>query len=88
VFDILVYTEQILNVFDMSNFSLIRDIPFSGKKDEWLIWSEKFLDQAKRSGLKDALLAKVNIPKSGEEINENTEEGKVLMKNADINEIE
>jgi hypothetical protein len=37
--------------------------------------------------IKDALLGKANIPKSDEEINEKTEEGKVLMKNADLNEI-
>jgi hypothetical protein len=29
----------------------------------------------------------VNIPNSDEEINEKTEEGKVLMKNADLNEM-
>jgi hypothetical protein len=55
-------------------------------KGEWPIWSEKFLFKAKTSGLKDMLFGKVNIPKSDEEINENTEEGNVLM-NADINEM-
>jgi hypothetical protein len=45
----------------MSSFSLIQVLPFSGKKDEWPIWSEKFLAKAKRSGFKDMLLVKVNI---------------------------
>jgi hypothetical protein len=33
------------------------------------------------------LLGKFNMPNSNEQINEKTEEGKVLMKNADLNEI-
>jgi hypothetical protein len=33
------------------------------------------------------LLGKVNILKTGEEINENTEEGKVLMNITDLNDI-
>jgi hypothetical protein len=57
---------------------------FSGKKDEWPMWSEKFLSNAKYSGFKDVMLGKVNIPKSDEEINEKTEKVKFLMNNADI----
>jgi hypothetical protein len=85
--DVFVLTEQICKVFDMSDFSLTRVLPFSRKKDEWLIWNEKFLAKDKRSGFKDVLLGKVNIPKSGEEINEKTEEVKALMKNAGLNEM-
>jgi hypothetical protein len=54
----------------MSDFSSIWVLSFSGKKDEWTIWSEKFLAKAKRSGFKDVLLSKVNIPKYYEEMNE------------------
>jgi hypothetical protein len=36
-------------------------------------WSEKFLDNTKRSGLKDVLFGKVDIPNSDEEINEKAE---------------
>jgi hypothetical protein len=46
----------------MSDFSVILVLPFSGDKDEWPIWKEKFHAKAKRSGFKDMLLGKVNIP--------------------------
>jgi hypothetical protein len=71
----------------MSDFRLIRLLPFSEKEDEWPIWIEKFLSKAKSSGFKDVLLGKVNIPKYDEEINQKTEEGKVLMQNADLHEM-
>jgi hypothetical protein len=71
----------------MSDFSSIRVLPFSRNKDEWPFWSEKFLAKIKRSVFKDLLLFKVNSPKSDEEINENTEIVKVLMNNADLNEM-
>jgi hypothetical protein len=48
-------------------------LTFSGKKEEWPTWSEKFLGKAKCSGLEDMLLVKVDIPKYDEEINEKTE---------------
>jgi hypothetical protein len=58
-----------------------------GENDEWPIWSEKLFAKAKRSGFKDVLLGKVNIPKANEEINEKTEEGRILMKKADIDAV-
>jgi hypothetical protein len=66
---------------------LIRILAFSGKKDEWPIWCEKFFTKAKRSGFKDMLLGKINISKSGDEINRKTEERKALMKNANRSEM-
>jgi hypothetical protein len=42
----------------MSDFLSIQVIPFSGKKDERTIWSEKFLAKAKGSWFKDLLLGK------------------------------
>ena len=39
---------------------------FSGKQEDWQIWSEKFLIRAKRKGYKDLLLGKVIIPKDDE----------------------
>jgi hypothetical protein len=71
----------------MSDFSSIQVLRFSGKKDEWPIWSEKLLTKAKCSGYKDVLLGNIDIPKSGEEINEKTEEEKVLINNANLNEM-
>jgi hypothetical protein len=37
----------------MVDLNSIRVIPFCRKVDEWLIWSEAFLVEAKRYGFKD-----------------------------------
>jgi predicted nucleic acid-binding protein len=71
----------------MTDFSAIWVVNFSGRKEEWPSWNEKFLDKAKRSGIKDVLLGKVEIPSSLEVIDEKTEEGKKLLRIADVNEI-
>jgi hypothetical protein len=47
----------------MTDFSAIRVLNFSGRKEEWPSWNKKFLAKAKRSGIKDVLLGKVEIPK-------------------------
>jgi hypothetical protein len=70
----------------MGDFSSIRALLFSEKRDELPIWNEKLLAKSKRSGFKDVSIGELNIAKSDEE-NEKTEEGKVLMKNAHLNEI-
>jgi hypothetical protein len=69
----------------MGDISAIRVLNFTGKKEEWSTWSEKFLAKARRSGIKDVLLGKVSIPKTNEEINEKTDEGKIMMKIFDLN---
>jgi gag-polypeptide of LTR copia-type len=71
----------------MTDFSAIRVLNFSGRKEEWPSWNEKFLAKAKRSGIKDVLLGKVEIPSSLDVIDEKTEEGKKLLRIADLNEI-
>ena len=71
----------------MTDFSAIRVLNFSGRKEEWPSWSENFLAKAKRSGTKDVLLGKVQIPSSFEVIDEKTEEGKKLMRIIELNEI-
>ncbi len=58
----------------MSNSSAIRLLNFSGKTDEWPRWSEKFLAKAKRSGIKDVLLGKLEIPKTSDELEDKSEE--------------
>ena len=63
----------------MSDLSAIRVLNFSGRKDEWPTWSEKFLAKAKRSGIKDVLLGKLQIPKSSEEFEEKTEKKKKVF---------
>jgi hypothetical protein len=58
----------------MSDFSSILVVRFSGKKEQWPIWSEKFCAVGKRSGFKDM-------------INEKGEERKILMKITDLNRL-
>ena len=71
----------------MTDFSDIRVLNFSGRKEEWPSWNEKFLANAKRSGIMDVLLGKIKIPTSLDVIDEKTEEGKKLLRIADLNEI-
>jgi hypothetical protein len=71
----------------MSDLSAIRVLNFSRRKEECPTWSEKFLAKAKRSGIKDVLLGKLQIPKTSEELEEKSEEERRMMKNADLNEL-
>jgi hypothetical protein len=71
----------------MSDLSVIRVLSFSGSKDEWPTWSEKFLAKAKRSVTKDVLLRMVLIPKSSEVFDEKTDEGKRMLRIIDLNEM-
>jgi hypothetical protein len=71
----------------MTDVSTIRVIPFSGKVDEWPVWSKKFLVKAKRYGFKDLLQGKLSIPKFDESFDEDLDEGKKMLKNAEINEV-
>jgi hypothetical protein len=69
------------------DFSAMQVLNFSGRNEEWPCWIEKFLAKTKRSGIKDVLLGKVEIPTSLDVIDEKTEEGKKLLRIADLNEI-
>jgi hypothetical protein len=71
----------------MSDISAFRVLNFTGKKEEWSTWSEKFLAKARRSGIKDILLGKLTIPKTNHEINEETDGGKTMMKIINLNEL-
>jgi hypothetical protein len=71
----------------MTDLSTIRLIPFCGKVEEWLIWSEKFLAKAKRYGFKDVLLGKLSIPKTDESFEEASDQGKRMLKIIKFNEI-
>ena len=42
--------------------SSIQVIPFTGKTEEWAVWSEKFLARAKKKGYKEILTGKTEIP--------------------------
>jgi hypothetical protein len=65
----------------------VRVLNFLGRKEERPNWNEKCLAKAKRSRIKDVLLGKVEIPSSLDVIDEKTEEGKKLLRFADLNEI-
>ena len=67
-------------LFEMSDLSPIRVLHFSGRKEEWPTWSEKFLAKAKPSGIKDVFLWKLQIPKSSEEFEDKTRRKKVVEK--------
>ena len=71
----------------MTDLSTIRVIPFYGKSEEWPTWSEKFLAKARRYGFKDVLLGKVRIPKTDEDYEMDSEEGKKLTIATDMNEL-
>jgi hypothetical protein len=71
----------------MTDLSNIRVIPFYGKSEEWPSWSEKVLAKARRYGFEDVLLGKVKVPKTDEDYDIESEEGKKLTISADINEL-
>jgi tellurite resistance-related uncharacterized protein len=68
----------------MTDLSTIRVVPFYGKSEEWLTCSEKFLAKASRYSFKDVLLGKVKVPRTDEDYDMESEEGK---KSADMNEL-
>ena len=45
----------------------LRYLPFRGKKDEWNMWSQKFLAKARKKGYKDILIGKTKIPKTSDD---------------------
>jgi hypothetical protein len=72
----------------MTALSTIRVIKFYGKSEEWPTWSETFFAKARRYGLKDLLLWKVNkVPRTDEDYDMESEEGKKLKVAADMNEL-
>jgi hypothetical protein len=71
----------------MTDVSAIGVLNFSGRKEEWPIWSEKFLAKAKRSGIMNVLLGKIEIPTSLDLFDKKTKEEKRLLCITDLNEI-
>ena len=69
----------------ISDISVIRLLNFTGKKEEWSIWIEKFFAKANRPSVKDIALGKPTIP--NEEINKKRDEGKKMMMIFDLNEM-
>jgi hypothetical protein len=71
----------------MTDLSTIRVIHFYGKSEEWPTWSERFLTKARRYGFKDIFLGKVKVPRTDEDYDMESEEGKKLTIAADMNEL-
>ena len=55
-------------------------ITFSGKKVEWLLWSEKFLARANCKGYKGVLVGTDTVPDDNEDISLETDKDKRKMK--------
>ena len=70
----------------MSDIIAIKVLNFTGKKEEWSKWREKFLAKARRSGIKDILLGNLTIPKTNNELNKEPDKGKKMMNIFDLNE--
>jgi hypothetical protein len=71
----------------MTDVRTIRIIPFYGKSEEWPFWSEKFLAKARCYSLIDVLLGKFKVPRTDEDYDMESEEGKKLTMTADMNEL-
>jgi hypothetical protein len=71
----------------MTYLSSIRVIPFYGKSEECPTWSETFLAKERRYGFKDVLFGKVKVPRTDEDYDTESEEGKKLTIAADMNEL-
>jgi hypothetical protein len=71
----------------MTDMNAIRVIPFCGKAEDELIWSERFLAKAKRCGFKDLLLGKLSTHKVDEEIDETSDIGRKKSIIIELNEI-
>ena len=54
-----------------------RVLPFSGKHDDWHMWSRKFLARAKLKKYKDVLTGLEEVPGIDEEIDVTTKGGKI-----------
>jgi hypothetical protein len=71
----------------MTDFNIIRVIPFCGKSDEWPIWSQKFLAKEMRYKCKELFLGKLSITKADDEFDEVSVIEKKMTKTIELNEI-
>ena len=63
----------------------IRVILFSGKKQDWSAWEERFLAKPRRKGFKRLLLGKETIRKSNVVIDTSNDIGKAQKKMVELN---
>jgi hypothetical protein len=71
----------------MTDLSTVRVIPFYGKSEEWHTWSVKLLSKVRRYGFKDVFLEKVKVPRTNEDYDMESEEGKKLRIATNMNEL-
>ena len=64
----------------------IRVLKFSGAKEDWSVWEEKFLARAKGKGYRDVLKGKTTVPDDSHVIDESTDAGKLELKARQANE--
>ena len=64
----------------------IRIIPFSGKDEDWRMWSRKFLARAHLRKYKGVLLGTTTVPIDSDVIDETTASGKVMAEARIANE--
>ena len=57
----------------------LRYIPFKGKKEEWDMWSQKFLAKARKKGYKELLTGKLKM-KEQDDVDYEEEEEKRIEK--------
>ena len=63
----------------------IRVLPFSGKKEEWNMWSKKFLARAKKLGYRDILTGeKINDKEKRSGLNDNAYSDLLLAMNCEV----
>jgi hypothetical protein len=65
---------------------LMKIIPFSGKKVDFITWEEKFQTEARRKGYKEVILGQVPIPKDDVVLSSAKEEDKYDIKTREKNE--
>ena len=58
----------------------IRVLKFSGAKEDWSVWEEKFLVRTKGKGCRDVLKGKTTVSDDKKVIDESTDAGKLELK--------
>ena len=65
---------------DLTSEKTIRSLPFSGKQEDWRMWSRKFLARAELKGYQEILEGTKKAPSASLVIDESTATGKRLSK--------
>jgi gag-polypeptide of LTR copia-type len=71
----------------MSDEATIRVISFDGSKTGWYVYKNRMLAKAKVNKYRNVLEGKAPVPKEADDIDTSTEEGLVLERNRDANDL-